>query len=300
MLCQRLYPIVFVVILLSAGSVRAQDEDPAEPPEQEVAWQPQWSAVHWAEYPLVVAAITLPFWGGLLVPPQDEARVRGGILIDEPIRDVLYLESVQGREDADLISDIIWPIVKNYSLIDLWFVVPVLHEEPALAWKMTWIHAEAMGIAAVLTWPIGRFTGRERPIGADCDRDSSYSTDCEIDNRYRSFFSGHVATAVAGAGLTCVHHQNLPIYGDGWANHIPCIASIGGAAAVGVLRIMADKHYFSDVLIGAVVGFGAGYLWPSLVRYRGDAEESGNGTRATIVPWGDPTSIGVSVIGQSM
>jgi hypothetical protein len=36
------------------------------------------------------------------------------------------------------------------------------------------------------------------------------------------------------------------------------------------------------------------------VRYRGDAEESGNGVRAAVVPWGDPTSIGVSVIGQNM
>ena len=90
----------------------------------------------------------------------------------------------------------------------------------------------------------------------------------------------------------------------GWANRLPCLASIGSSIAIGVLRMMADKHYFTDVLMGGLVGFGAGYVWPSLVRYLGDAEgddedETNVHTRAAVVPWGDSTTIGVAVIGEN-
>lgn len=40
------------------------------------------------------------------------------------------------------------------------------------------------------------------------------------------------------------------------------------AAVTGYLRIAADKHYFSDVLVGAVVGAGAGLLVPQLTIHR--------------------------------
>jgi hypothetical protein len=40
------------------------------------------------------------------------------------------------------------------------------------------------------------------------------------------------------------------------------------ASATGVLRIAADDHYASDVIVGALVGIAAGYLFPKLAYYR--------------------------------
>jgi membrane-associated phospholipid phosphatase len=46
-----------------------------------------------------------------------------------------------------------------------------------------------------------------------------------------------------------------------WA---PVIWAVGllGAATVGYLRIAADQHYFTDVLVGAVAGSSIGFAVP--------------------------------------
>jgi membrane-associated phospholipid phosphatase len=57
------------------------------------------------------------------------------------------------------------------------------------------------------------------------------------------------------------------------------------AAFVGYLRIAADKHYMSDVLVGAATGTAAGVLIPLLfhpIRKTGDAP-SGTTTRGFTV-----------------
>lgn len=329
----RLVGLVAATTILGASVAAAQERPGAERVEQArrsrnpavraaaervdpeghypVRWDEHWTAVHWAEYPLVFAMLTFPRWGSLFITSRDEASFRGGIIIDDPVRDLVRLRSEEDRDAADAVSDVLWPLTQHYSLIDIFFVVPVLHDQQELAWRMFWIQAEAKGLAAVITWPTARLAGRERPIGSDCDRDPDYSVDCNRSNRFRSFYSGHVAMTVTGAGLTCANHENMNIYGGGWADRIPCLTSVASAAVVSVLRLMSDKHYFTDVFTGAMIGFAAGYLWPSLVRYSGeegpadpqydhpgdDDRASRPPIRAAVVPWGTPEGIGVGVVG---
>ena len=66
------------------------------------------------------------------------------------------------------------------------------------------------------------------------------------------------------AGL-CVQHSRLEIYG-GAADKIVCPAALAVAATTGLLRIVSDRHWASDVLGGAIFGtvLGAGVSWMHL------------------------------------
>ena len=55
------------------------------------------------------------------------------------------------------------------------------------------------------------------------------------------------------------------------------------AAAAGMLRVVGDQHYVTDVLAGAVVGTAAGFFLPWLLHYRtsgGPAEVEGSTERS--------------------
>ncbi len=191
-------------------------------------------------------------------------------------------------------------------MVDAFIVALGIRRSPEVAWQMFWVHAEATGLAAVTYWLIWRFSGRERPWGLECESDPDYVSDCEAEGRYQSFFSGHTAMSVLGAGLICADHQSLPLYGGGWGDRVACFAGIGGATIVAASRILADKHFITDVIVGAAIGFAAGYLWPMLVRYRGEAEDDAPaGDRrsppaavdAAIVPWATDSAIGAGLVG---
>lgn len=99
-----------------------------------------------------------------------------------------------------------------------------------------------------------------------------------------SFFSGHTSLAfglAVSAGRVATLRRN-PV--------APAIWTVGLAlaATTGYLRIGADRHYFSDVLVGAALGTAAGYLWPTYVTKYLQRES------LTVLP----TSSGVALLGS--
>jgi membrane-associated phospholipid phosphatase len=70
------------------------------------------------------------------------------------------------------------------------------------------------------------------------------------------------------ASALCVQHSRIEIYG-GLADKIVCPAALTAATATGLLRIVADRHWASDVIAGAMLGslVGATVSWLHL---RGD------------------------------
>ena len=110
--------------------------------------------------------------------------------------------------------------------------------------------------------------GRVRPMGQECEKDPTYDGKCGSPaNLNASFLSGHTTIAFAGAGLMCAHHTNLPLYGSRLAGIAACATGVAAATTAGVLRVMSDNHYASDVLLGAGVGLFGGYVWPMLWHY---------------------------------
>ncbi len=84
----------------------------------------------------------------------------------------------------------------------------------------------------------------------------------EARGSYYGFFSGHAANAfgfAAASGISLEMDKNHRYDTYQWFIFV-------WAALVGISRIFVGKHYFGDVLVGAVVGFAIGYAIASLFR----------------------------------
>src|SRR5262249_20864885 len=109
--------------------------------------------------------------------------------------------------------------------------------------------------------------GRERPFGRLCIGEKADSYECKASGRYRSFYSGHTVMAFTAASLVCETHAALPLYGAPW-DATACTTGLLMAAAVGTLRVVADRHYATDVVLGATIGTTAGFIVPWLLHYK--------------------------------
>ncbi len=103
--------------------------------------------------------------------------------------------------------------------------------------------------------------GRERPFVYDLVPDGKGTTSAPGDNNL-SFYSGHTAlgfSAAVSAGTiaTMKGYKAAPWI---WATGLTI------AATTGYLRIAADKHYFTDVALGALTGAAIGFAVPYLHR----------------------------------
>ncbi|WP_437720268.1 phosphatase PAP2 family protein [Sorangium sp. So ce861] len=108
-----------------------------------------------------------------------------------------------------------------------------------------------------------------------------------------SFFSGHATAtfALAAASGTVASMRGYRAAPWVWANGMAI------AALSGYLRIAGDRHYFSDVLTGAVFGSAAGVLIPVLFHgpRRGVAGPDTHGFRLSLAP--ARGGVGAGVVG---
>jgi hypothetical protein len=103
---------------------------------------------------------------------------------------------------------------------------------------------------------------------------------------------------MASAGLICAHHLNVPLYGGGAPDLAACGAAVGLGLATGVMRMTADRHYASDIIVGSVIGFGGGFGLPLLLHYRGlEATRRVAGATVTLFPKADSDQLGMGLYG---
>ncbi len=69
----------------------------------------------------------------------------------------------------------------------------------------------------------------------------------------RSFWSGHTSASFVGAGYLCVYEKRF------------CATGLALAGTTGYLRIAGRRHWFTDVLVGAAIGYMSGRQIPILV-----------------------------------
>jgi len=127
-------------------------------------------------------------------------------------------------------------------------------------------------VANLLLHHLVKFTvGRERPFVHFAAPGRTPATDDDM-----SFYSGHTSTtfAIAAAAGTVAHLRGYKLEPEIWA------AGLTLAAATGYFRIAGDKHYFTDVMTGAVVGSAIGVAVPMLFDHY--LKDSGT----TVVPAG--------------
>ncbi|MDP3278518.1 MAG: phosphatase PAP2 family protein [Deltaproteobacteria bacterium] len=145
------------------------------------------------------------------------------------------------------------------------------------------IVAESTAVAATVYQTAKFIAGRERPFVHALMPDERAHTHNPTDNNV-SFFSGHTsitfALAVsAGTVASMRRYRFAPLV---WATGLTF------ATATGWLRIAGDRHYFTDVLTGALVGslFGVGI---PMLFHRPLASEGAQSARVTGVAFAPST-----------
>ncbi|HTJ81709.1 MAG TPA: phosphatase PAP2 family protein [Polyangiaceae bacterium] len=196
--------------------------------------------------------------------------------MDEAVRNALRLTDPESSLYARDASDVGLAALINMQFVDTLFVTWWYHDKGSTALQMALIDLQTISFSASINSLIAGAVGRERPYGRSiCGKEpEASSSDCQGSNRYRAFFSGHATAAFTLAGLTCAHHINLPLYGGGPVEAVPCAATMVAASAVGILRVASDQHYLSDVLVGAAFGTASGFAIPYLFHYAWDDPEA--------------------------
>lgn len=292
----------------TAPAPLAPTKDAAAPPKRSVpshpeptlVWNPDWPKFRTGEYFATGAFAAIAI--GSLAIPDDDGRWNLTNSFDGGVRDALRLESREARDMAGDISDLGLTLSLNQLMIDALVVAWWGHGRGSVAFEMTMINFETIAFSTAINSLIKSVTARQRPYYDECSTETRFADrdECNGTDRYRSFFSGHTSSAFAAAGLTCMHHANLPLYGSPGADAAGCVLALAVASATGTLRIMSDNHYASDVLVGAAVGLGSGLGLPWLLHYRGGAKKEAqkqeppeNGVQVGLVPgWLSGTVVG--------
>jgi len=128
------------------------------------------------------------------------------------------------------------------------------------------IVAESVALAGDLSQIVKFAAVRERPFVHALPADQKPLTDSPTDNNV-SFYSSHssFAFALAVSSGTIASMRRYRLAPAVWA------AGLVAAASVGYLRIAADKHYLTDVLVGAGMGSAFGWAVPYLFHRTGTA-----------------------------
>jgi membrane-associated phospholipid phosphatase len=158
--------------------------------------------------------------------------------------------AVANEKDWATISD-----VGVYTLMAASLGVPLINKDKHGVYQAV----GAFAATSLMTEGLKQAFPKTRPDGSD----------------RKSFPSGHVSRAFSSAAT--LYNRSGPALG------IPAFAV---ASLVGVARVKADKHFWSDVLVGAAIGTTSGFL---LTHKRPDNSQS------AVIPWGDTKGAGVTV-----
>lgn len=263
--------VLAATLLLTAAAARAQDgAEVSVQSRPNLRWHEDWPRFRPIGYALTAASVLGAIGVTLLIDYPDEPRWSGGILFDDAARRALRArdpgmrDAVRHASDFTLISNIV-----QVGLVD-GIIVPLANQSPRVAAQLTLINAQAFALDILISTLLFRAVARERPLGRDCRRDPNFDPLCSS-GTYASFPSSHASTAFTAAGLTCVHHAYLPLYGGPW-DTAACVQALTFAGATSLFRVIGDRHYVTDVLMGAAIGLSIGYVYPWLFHYRGGAD----------------------------
>src|SRR6478672_9826038 len=140
------------------------------------------------------------------------------------------------------------------------YVIGRVSHHPGLA-DLGWHGTESVLFGSTITWLVKGLAGRARPFATADTTAHDFKFGGGFGNADRqSFPSGHTTAAFAAAAAVTSEAER------GWPGHFWLVAPVmfGGASLVGVSRMYHDKHWASDVALGAAIGTFSGL---KVVRY---------------------------------
>jgi membrane-associated phospholipid phosphatase len=268
----RLRAGVSSAIIVAMGMVvpRVAQADPAA-----VEWSDAWPRVHLWE---VIDSLALTVGDTQFedhVPLPSHAAWTRPILFDSWARRVFRGRTAAIQEFASTSTDIMYKAGALVPFVlDDYFGALALHQNADLAWQLAVIDLQSFGFAGLVSLTAEHAVGRARPYTLSCnaegkvvDPQGHVIQTCGTSNDFRSFYSGHATSTATTAGLVCVHHRHLALFGGGLADLAPCLLMIGVSATAGILRLVYDEHWASDVMVGWADGVFSGYVLPSLLHF---------------------------------
>jgi membrane-associated phospholipid phosphatase len=252
-------------ICLALGSVEqtAAQESSQTSPSTQLEWT--WARFSPWEYAITGTAAAAFISVSLTVNTPSKPVWRGPILFDDPAQDFFAAHSRAGKATAGTISNVLLGRLIAYTVFDAGAVVWGIYGSFDAASQLFLLDLQSFAISGLLDEVIKHTVARERSEDVGCS--ATNTSNCTSPTPHESFYSGHAAWGFTAAGLTCAQHGYIPLYGGGFLDALACASSLTMATATGILRVVADKHYISDVIVGAGMGFSSGYLLPALLHF---------------------------------
>ncbi len=232
-----------------------------------------------------------------VVKPTNPPRWTGGILFDDAIRDGIRLRDPQALKASWAFADMTGTmlVLLNVALDSL--IIPLARRSPDVAWQMLVMDAESYTLTSLIAITGYDTIGRGRPPYEDCKNNTGNvpSMEC-VGTLTASFPSGHVALGFNAAGLSCAHHLFQGVYGNRVADAFACARDLSLATTEAVLRMMGERHYFTDVFVGSLIGFGVGFGMPTLLHYT-NFKRHAPVKAITAMPIVSPVETGIALTG---
>jgi membrane-associated phospholipid phosphatase len=211
-----------------------------DPPRLSLAWDSG-----------VVAASSAAMLLSLLIPVDQDARWHTQLLPFDGHLEGRYSAKAAKVSDALLAIDVaVPPVLLLGQGID---------EKTS---RRTVVYCEALLVSLALDSLVKPLVGRPRPYTYGDDPALIARTQSEGKDSHLSFYSRHASTtfaaSVSGAMLFAQSTSDTNARAAVW------FAELGLASATADLRTRAGMHFYSDVLVGAVVGSAVGVAIPYL------------------------------------
>jgi len=267
------------IIALAAGvataGVAAPAQAQAEPEGPRLRWDDDWARGHPATWVVMTSAAAGALVFRSLYEPGSEALLREPTALDTAVRDHVMAPDAEDRERASRISDVLLTGLILWPFVDSLLVAGAGDQNSDVAWQLFTVAVEALAADYALSSIVKVFVHRNRPHAERCSLEDRRLRPgrCGTEGRTMSFYSGHSSAAFNSAFVTCITHAYLPIYGSDAADAFACGTSLVLATTVAALRVIADRHHATDVMLGAVSGALTGLLLPYLLHFGWDPVE---------------------------
>lgn len=299
-------------VVSSLGSAIGEPSLAATPESTETTsyhrlpWREEWPRYSFDEFVFSLGLGALLLAAELLPTTTSGSNWTEVNALDGAVHDGLMLALPEQRESARVAGDVLMWIDFGFPLvIDALFMAGIGDGSWDTALQMGLISAEAYIVSLVVWRVTSLLARRERPVTHDCQfpvagsmRNPS-AAECANTQPTQSFVSNTAVNAFTGAGLTCLHHTSMAVFGDEGADATACVGALTIASVAGLLRVMSNLEYLTDVVGGAVIGLLSGWLLPYLLHYQGGARPELRPALAAIpVPMVGPgDTVGLDVVG---
>mgnify|MGYP001942684083 FL=1 len=255
--------------LSMASPACAQDEGPR------LRWDDDWARGHPASWVVMTTGAAAALVFRSLYEPGSEALLREPTALDTAVRQHVMAPDAEDRERASRLSDVLLSGLILWPFIDSLLVAGVGDQNSDVAWQLFTVAAEALAADYALSSIVKIFVHRNRPHAERCSLEDRMLRPgrCGTEGRTMSFYSGHSSAAFNSAAVVCMTHAYLPLYGSDAADAFACGGSLILATTVAVLRVIADRHHATDVMLGALSGALTGALLPYLLHFGWDPVE---------------------------